>query len=217
MPLLAEILARRLRFINLWLFCSLIIDISGNAGFVSVDCGGNESYTDELGLEWTPDSQFAYGEIARISAPNENRKQYMTVRYFPADNRKYCYTFNVTVRTRYLVRTSFLYGNFDESNVYPKFDISIGASHWTTIVIYDANTIVTHEAVILATAPAISICVSNATTREPFISTIELRQFNGSLYHTDFETQFFLSLSARINFGAETNESVRYFFPRNYL
>ncbi|XP_042460995.1 probable LRR receptor-like serine/threonine-protein kinase At1g67720 isoform X2 [Zingiber officinale] len=179
-------------------------------GFVSVDCGGNESYTDELGLEWTPDSLFVYGETARISSPNENRKQYMTARYFPADNRKYCYTFNVTVRTRYLVRTSFLYGNFDESNVYPKFDISIGASHWTTIVIYDANTIVAHEAVILATAPAISICVSNATTGEPFISTIELRQFNGSLYHTDFETQFFLSLSARINFGAETNESVRY-------
>ncbi|XP_074555557.1 putative LRR receptor-like serine/threonine-protein kinase At1g67720 [Curcuma longa] len=179
-------------------------------GFVSVDCRGSESYADELGLEWTPDSQFVYGETARISAPNENRKQYMTVRYFPADNRKYCYTFNVTVRTRYLVRTSFLYGNFDKSNVYPKFDISIGASHWTNIVIYNANSIVTREAVILATAPAISICVSNATTGQPFISTIELRQFNGSLYHTDFETQFFLSLSARINFGAETNESVRY-------
>ena len=179
-------------------------------GFVSIDCGGSETYTDDIGLVWTPDSQFIYGEAANISVPNENRKQYKTVRYFPADNRKYCYTFNVTIRTRYLVRTSFLYGNFDRSNVYPKFDISIGASHWSTIVIYDEKAIVTQEAVILASFPTVSICLSNATTGQPFISTIELRQFNGSLYHTEFETQFFLSLSARLNFGADNNGSIRY-------
>ncbi|WOL14845.1 hypothetical protein Cni_G23626 [Canna indica] len=179
-------------------------------GFISIDCGGRETYTDDLGLVWSPDNQLISGETANISIPNENRKQYMSVRYFPADDEKYCYTFNVTLRTRYLVRASFLYGNFDKSNVYPKFDISIGASHWTTIVIFDANTIVTQEAVILAAAPTVDICLSNATTGQPFISTIELRQFNGSLYHTDFETEFFLGLSARINFGAESNESVRY-------
>ncbi|XP_072953940.1 probable LRR receptor-like serine/threonine-protein kinase At1g67720 [Typha angustifolia] len=179
-------------------------------GFISLDCGGTDEYTDDLGLEWIPDNKFFYGQTANVSIPNEERKQYMTVRYFPADSRKYCYTLNVRTRTRYLVRASFLYGNFDSSNVYPKFDLSLGATPWSTIVISDANTVEVEELVLLASSPSISVCLSNASTGQPFISTLELRQFNGSLYYTTYETQFFLSLSARINFGAESNDSVRY-------
>ncbi|WOH06046.1 hypothetical protein DCAR_0625469 [Daucus carota subsp. sativus] len=134
----------------------------------------------------------------------------MSVRYFPADNKKYCYTFNVTSRTRYLVRATFLYGNFDNNNVYPKFDISLGPTHWATIVVSDANTIEVQELIFLALDPSISVCLSNATTGQPFISTLELRQFNGSIYLTEFENQFFLSVSARINFGAESEAPVRY-------
>ncbi|KAJ6827970.1 putative LRR receptor-like serine/threonine-protein kinase [Iris pallida] len=179
-------------------------------GFVSIDCGGTRKYTDELGLEWVPDSKLAFGKTALISIPNESRKQYTTVRYFPADNRKYCYTLNVKTRTRYLVRASFLYGNFDNSNVYPKFDISLGATPWSTIVISDEGSVEVEELIFLASSPTISVCLSNATTGQPFISTLELRQFNGSLYFTTYETQFYLSLSARINFGADSNDPVRY-------
>lgn len=145
-----------------------------------------------------------------VAVPSESRKQYTTLRYFPADNRKYCYMLNVKTRTRYLIRASFLYGNYDNSNVYPKFDISLGATPWSTIVISDENTIEVEELIFLAPSPTVSVCLSNATTGQSFISTLELRQFNGSLYYTTFETQFFLSLSARINFGAESNDSVRY-------
>ncbi|KAG6530551.1 hypothetical protein ZIOFF_012792 [Zingiber officinale] len=69
-------------------------------GFVSVDCGGNESYTDELGLEWTLDSQFVYGETARISAPNENRKQYMK---YPDDPYDRIWESDSLKRANYLV------------------------------------------------------------------------------------------------------------------
>lgn len=179
-------------------------------GFLSLDCGGNEKYTDALGLEWTPDNQAIFGGTTILSTPNEAQRQYTTVRYFPADDKKYCYTLQLQNRTRYLVRATFLYGNFDKSNVYPKFDLSLGASHWSTIIVSDENTIEVKELVFLATLPTVSICLSNATTGQPFISTLELRQFNGSLYYTAVETQFFLSLSARINFGAESNDSVRY-------
>lgn len=151
-----------------------------------------------------------YGEATNISVANETRKQYMTLRYFPADSRKYCYTFNVKSRTRYLVRATFLYGNFDNNNVYPKFDISLGPTHWATIVISDANIIETQELIFLASDPIISVCLSNATTGQPFISTLELRQFNGSIYLTEFENQFYLSISARINFGAESEAPIRY-------
>lgn len=151
-----------------------------------------------------------YGETTEVSVANETRKQYQTLRYFPADNRKYCYTLKVTSRTRYLVRATFLYGDFDKNNVYPKFDISLGATHWATIVISDADTIEVQELIILASDPTISVCLSNATTGQPFISTLELRQFNGSVYFTQYESQFYLSVSARINFGADSEAPVRY-------
>ncbi|KAG5002942.1 hypothetical protein GLYMA_10G048800v4 [Glycine max] len=178
-------------------------------GFVSLDCGGKENFTDEIGLNWTPD-KLMYGEISNISVANETRKQYTTLRHFPADSRKYCYTLDVVSRTRYLLRVSFLYGNFDANNVYPKFDIFIGATHWSTIVISDANTIETRELIFLALSPTVSVCLSNATTGKPFISTVELRQFNGSVYYTYTEEHFYLSVSARINFGADSDAPIRY-------
>ncbi|XP_004493940.1 probable LRR receptor-like serine/threonine-protein kinase At1g67720 isoform X1 [Cicer arietinum] len=179
-------------------------------GFISLDCGGTESFTDEIGLQWTTDAKFNYGEISTISVANETRKQYTTLRHFPADSRKYCYTLDVVSRTRYLLRATFLYGNFDKNNVYPKFDISVGATHWSTIVISDANSIEMRELIFLASSPTVSVCLSNATTGQPFISTLELRQFNGSIYFTQYEQQFYLSVSARINFGAESDAPIRY-------
>ncbi|XP_024977328.1 probable LRR receptor-like serine/threonine-protein kinase At1g67720 [Cynara cardunculus var. scolymus] len=179
-------------------------------GFISLDCGGQKNHTDELGLEWTPDDQVVYGTTTNISIANETRRQYQTLRYFPADNHKYCYSLNVKTRTRYLIRATFLYGNFDSNNVYPKFDISLGPTHWATIVISDANTIESQELIFLASDPLVTVCLSNSTTGLPFISTLELRQFNGSIYLTPFEDQFFLSVSARINFGAENEDPVRY-------
>ncbi|XP_068636333.1 probable LRR receptor-like serine/threonine-protein kinase At1g67720 isoform X2 [Aristolochia californica] len=180
-------------------------------GFVSIDCGGTGSYTDEIGLEWVPDNQYMYGQTANISVSGETRRQYTTLRYFPPDdNRKYCYDLDVKSRMRYLIRATFLYGNFDNSNVFPKFDISLGSTHWWTVVISDANTLETRELIILPMSSTISICVSNATTGQPFISTLELRQFNDSMYLTDDETEFYLSVSARINFGAWSPEPVRY-------
>ncbi|CAL9765200.1 unnamed protein product [Musa acuminata subsp. burmannicoides] len=192
----------------------LVLFLSSSAaqmpGFISLDCGGTDEYTDDIGLEWTPDSNIIHGQTASISIPGESRKQYMKVRYFPADSSKYCYTLSVKSRTRYLVRATFLYGNFDRSNVYPKFDIFLGATYWSTIVISDAATIEVQELVLLTSSPTVSVCLSNASTGQPFISTLELRQFNGSLYYTIYETQFFLKLSARINFGAESTDSVRF-------
>ncbi|KAI7751377.1 hypothetical protein M8C21_016925, partial [Ambrosia artemisiifolia] len=174
------------------------------------DCGGEKNHTDNLGLEWTPDDQIMYGTTSKISVENETREQYQTLRYFPADDRKYCYSLNVKSRTRYLIRATFLYGNFDNNNVYPKFDISLGPTHWATIVISDANTIESQELIFLASDPMVSVCLSNSTTGLPFISTLELRQFNGSVYLTPFEDQFYLSVSARINFGADNEDPVRY-------
>ncbi|KAL3628557.1 hypothetical protein CASFOL_027603 [Castilleja foliolosa] len=190
----------------------LLIDASTAQmpGFVSLDCGGTNNYTDELGLNWSPDDYILTGQVANISVANETRQQYQTLRHYPADTNKYCYTLDVVSRTRYLIRATFLYGDFDNNHVYPKFDISFGPTHWATIVISDANTIESQELIFLATDRTVSVCLSNATTGVPFISTLELRQFNGSIYFNQYENQYFLSVSARMNFGAESDAPVRY-------
>ncbi|KAF8101829.1 hypothetical protein N665_0201s0142 [Sinapis alba] len=191
--------------------CLFTSSSAQSPGFVSLDCGGAEPFTDELGLKWLPDTHLLFGATATISSPNQTKTQYTTLRHFPAANsRKYCYTLNVTSRNRYLIRATFLYGNFDSNNVYPKFDISLGATHWTTIAISDAAVIEKAELVFLASSPSVSVCLSNATTGQPFISTLELRQLNGSMYLTQYEDRFHLSVAARINFGAETEDPVRY-------
>lgn len=197
-------------FLSVLVLNSMDIATAQIPGFISLDCGGQTNFTDELGLEWTPDNQIIYGITSNISVTNETRQQYQTVRYFPADSRKYCYTLNVKSRSRYLIRATFLYGNFDSNNVYPKFDISLGPTRWGTIIISDANIIESQELIFLASGSTVSVCLSNATTGQPFISTLELRPFNGSIYLTPFENQFFLSVSARINFGAENEDPVRY-------
>ncbi|KAJ3684036.1 hypothetical protein LUZ61_013200 [Rhynchospora tenuis] len=180
------------------------------AGFVNIDCGGTSAHTDDIGLQWTPDSNYPFGQCANTSFLNNNKTQYNTVRFFPTDDRKYCYRLNVTTRLRYLVRATFLYGNFDNTNVYPKFVISLGATYWDTIVIIDAATPVVSEMVVLAPSPSLNVCLFNASSGLRFISTIELRQFNGSMYTSMFEDQYFMFMAARVNFGALSNASIRY-------
>ena len=55
-----------------------------------------------------------------------------------------------------------------------------------------------------------------ATINSPFISTLELRPLNLSMYSTDFEGSFFLKVAARINFGAPSEDVVRYGTPPQY-
>jgi hypothetical protein len=186
---------------------------SNDAGFLSLDCGGeSRGYTDRIGINWTSDNNFiSGGHTSALAVQYEQLpKKYTTVRYFPADKKKYCYIIPAKERTRYLVRASFLYGNFDKSDMFPKFEISLGDSQWSTILIKDATSVVVEEAIVLMSTPELRVCLSDAITGQPFISTLEIRMLSGSLYSTLYESEFFLSLSRRINFGAANNESIRY-------
>eukprot|EP01018_Ginkgo_biloba_P023329 Gb_37125 [translate_table: standard] len=61
-----------------------------------------------------------------------------------------------------------------------------------------------------ATSSLISVFILDASADNPFISTLELRAFNGSTYATDYEEGFFLKFTARINFGTNSIEPIRY-------
>jgi len=77
--------------------------------------------------------------VAEVNTTNEIGPQYRSYRYFPADNKKYCYTLGTTERRRYLVRATFLYGNSNFDNPYPIFLLYMDSTRWSTLTIKYAS------------------------------------------------------------------------------
>ncbi|KAL5163900.1 putative LRR receptor-like serine/threonine-protein kinase [Glycine soja] len=180
--------------------------------FISIDCGGTNNYTDKsTGLAWISDyGIMKHGKPVEVQNPSGNKVQYQRRREFPIDSRKYCYTLGTEERRRHLVRATFQYGSLDDGDTYPQFQLYLDATKWATVSIYDASRIYVKEMIFRAPSNSIDVCMCCATTGSPFISTLELRPLNLSMYATDFEGSFFLKVAARINFGAPSEDVVRY-------
>ncbi|XP_010250887.1 PREDICTED: probable LRR receptor-like serine/threonine-protein kinase At1g67720 isoform X3 [Nelumbo nucifera] len=180
--------------------------------FVSIDCGGISNYTDpSTGLAWISDTGFTtHGKVVKVDTPKDNMLQYQRRRDFPADRKKYCYTLQTTARRRYLVRATFQYGDSNSEDSYPKFQLYLDSTMWSTITVLDSSRVYVEEIIIRATSTSIHLCLCCATTSSPFISTLELRPLNLSMYATDYEDDFFLKVAARVNFGALSKDAIRY-------
>uniref|UniRef100_A0A1D1YWB0 non-specific serine/threonine protein kinase n=2 Tax=Anthurium amnicola TaxID=1678845 RepID=A0A1D1YWB0_9ARAE len=178
--------------------------------FLSIDCGGTSNYTDpSTGLAWVSDVGFIQsGKVAKVGTSNDDSHQYRSYRYFPADNGKYCYTLQTAERRRYLVRATFLYGGSTTDNQYPEFELYLDCTHWSTIRIIDSSRIYVEEMIIRASSTYFQVCLCCASTGYPFISTLELRPLNGSMYATDYEIDFYLKVAARVNFGALSKDPI---------
>ena len=150
-----------------------------------------------------------HGKVVQVENPNGYWMQYRTRRDFPSDNKKYCYNLSTKERRRYLVRATFQYGSPENEDAYPKFELYLDSTEWATVTIQDASRIYVNEMIIRAPSDSIDVCICCATTGSPFISTLELRPLNLSMYATDYEDIFFLNVAARVNFGALTKDVVR--------
>lgn len=148
--------------------------------------------------------------MAEVKTENEFSPQYMFYRYFPVDNKKYCYTLNTTERRRYLIRATFLYGDSYSESSFPMFQLYLDTTLWATITINDASRVFVEEMIIRAQSTSLQVCLCCASTGYPFISTLELRPLNLSMYFTSYEENFFLKVAARINFGALSADPIRY-------
>ncbi|MBA0556532.1 hypothetical protein Golob_026622, partial [Gossypium lobatum] len=183
-----------------------------SAEFISIDCGSTSNYNDpSTGLSWSSDMDIMkHGRQMTVENPNGNSMQFRTRRDFPSDNKKYCYNLSTKERRRYLVRATFQYGSPANVDAYPKFEIYLDATRWATVTIQDGSRKYVNEMIIRAPSDSIDVCICCATTGFPFISTLELRPLNLSMYATDYEGDFFLNVAARVNFGALTKDLVRY-------
>ncbi|GLU21775.1 hypothetical protein SLE2022_378910 [Rubroshorea leprosula] len=193
-----------------WLASSVLSQVSE---FISIDCGSTSNYTDpSTGLGWVSDMGImSYGNSVAVENPGGNlMMQYRRRRDFPIDNKKYCYTLSTQERRRYLVRATFLYGILQNEETYPKFELYLDATEWATVTIFEASRVYVYEMIIMAPLNSIDVCICCATTGSPFISTLELRPLNLSMYATNYEDNFFLKVAARVNFGALSRDFVRY-------
>lgn len=177
---------------------------------MSIDCGGTSNYTDNTtGLAWISDSGIQGQGTSVQLGGDRTSPQYQTRRDFPTDGKKYCYELATEARRRYIVRASFLYGASVTEGTYPKFQLYLDATKWSTVTIMEASRIYAKEMIIRAPSRSIHVCLCCGTTGSPFISTLEMRPLNLSMYATDYEDQFYLKLAERINFGALNTEPIR--------
>ncbi|KAG8641678.1 hypothetical protein MANES_12G017900v8 [Manihot esculenta] len=180
--------------------------------FISIDCGSTSNYTDpRTGLQWISDNGIMnYGKSVEVKNPDGKFVQYQRRRDFSIDNKKYCYNLSTKERRRYIVRATFQYGSLENEDSFPKFELYLDATKWSTVTILEDSRVYVKEMIIRAPSSSIDVCICCATTGSPFISTVELRPLNLSMYATDFEDSFFLKLAARVNFGAPTEDALRY-------
>ncbi|TVU49677.1 hypothetical protein EJB05_01003, partial [Eragrostis curvula] len=156
--------------------------------FISIDCGAEQAYSDQStrGLLHVSDAGFIEAGLnANVRPPHDNPDRpdlYQNLRYFPYGERS-CYTLRpVTPGRRYLVRARFYYGDYDGLYRRPVFDIYIGVNRWTIVNITAIAGRHVIEAVTVAPADFLQVCLVNTGLGTPFISGLELRPLGATMY-----------------------------------
>lgn len=171
------------------------------------------SYTDETtGISYLSDSNFTEtGENHEISPEYKLQteiQQFWNVRSFPEGIRN-CYILKPVQGkdTRYLIRSRFLYGNYDNKGYLPVFDLYLGVRLWDTVNLEFAGTPVDMEIIHVLSSNYIYVCLVNTGYGVPFISALELRPLDNKIYKSQSGSA--LQLFKRYDFGTTSNEATR--------
>ncbi|CAL9764344.1 unnamed protein product [Musa acuminata subsp. burmannicoides] len=206
----------------LLLFSVVAVQVGGlftdGLGFIYLDCGyGRDAqayYVDQSsGITYVSDAPYIdSGEIHNISSVDALVKlpqRFLTVRSFPSGARN-CYTFkSMTPRLKYLIRASFLYGNYDSKNSSSvQFDLHLDVNFWKTMTVTSRSRRYYTETIMEATTDLISVCLVNTGRGTPFISSLQLRPLNRTIYPV-VNASLSLILSSRFDMGL-TGEPVRF-------
>ncbi|PON51013.1 Malectin-like carbohydrate-binding domain containing protein [Trema orientale] len=205
---------KRFLFALLLVYFDLILVVMGQdqSGFISIDCGRlpkNSTYSESsTGLKYISDEPFIQSGVSKsILAEYKStlQDQVAYVRSFPQGIRN-CYRINVTIGIRYLVRATFLYGNYDGLNQLPEFDLHFGVNFWDTVK-FDSVVISNRKEIIhIPSKDNVQVCLVHTGSGTPFISALELRPLKNTTYVTPYGS---LSLLLRADIGSTINGSYR--------
>ncbi|XP_014499511.1 putative leucine-rich repeat receptor-like protein kinase At2g19210 [Vigna radiata var. radiata] len=170
----------------------ILIQTKGQPGFISIDCGAQAgvNYTDSTyGINYVSDADFINTGVSQTIASEEisreSRRQLWRLRSFPEGKRN-CYKINVTRGSKYFIRTTFLYGNYDGRNMLPEFDLLLGPNRWDTVTIFKASNDQSNEIIHIPSLDYVQICLVDTGNGTPFITTIEFRTLKNDTYVTQF-------------------------------
>ncbi|KAI9079197.1 hypothetical protein K1719_038802 [Acacia pycnantha] len=189
---------------------AVLIQSQDQSGFISIDCGApaKSAYTEETtGIKYISDEKFINSGVRNSitsELQNKYKRQGWTLRSFPQGKRN-CYRINITSGSKYLIRASFVYGNYDGQNGLPRFDLHLGPNLWKTVEITNSSREVYPEIIHVPSLDHIQICLVDTGSGTPFISVIELRTLMNDTYVTQFGS---LSLYFRYDLGS--NKTYRY-------
>ncbi|KAM4111064.1 hypothetical protein ACJW30_05G039900 [Castanea mollissima] len=159
--------------------------------FISIDCGSDEDYIDMgTNISYVSDKELIDTGIVRAISPDlsENLPQFAkNLRSFPLGTRN-CYTLRPEQgkNNNYLIRATFLYGNYDGENRQPVFDLHLGVNAWKTVNLTntDAFRYYYEDIIHVPLTDYIDVCLINTGHGVPFISSLELRLLDNSIYQT---------------------------------
>ncbi|CAL9123448.1 unnamed protein product [Musa textilis] len=189
-----------------FIFFLLFLGADATSGFISIDCGASDSYTDANGIRWESDRAYiSNGESRAVQSTESMATPLTTLRVF-SSRKKNCYPILLPDAPRILARVSFHYGNYDKKAAPPTFELQFDGNSWATVVTR-MDRAVYFEAVHDVRMGRTSICVAQTIPRQlPFVSSIEVRRLENSMY--DGEPTYAFFLLRRWSFGA--TDIVRY-------
>ncbi|KAK0595269.1 hypothetical protein LWI29_005122 [Acer saccharum] len=208
-------MSKHFHFALLCAFClAVFVHSQDQSGFISLDCGlpaEGSNYTDiNTSIDYISDAAFIDMGISKTISPEfttpDLEKQLLYVRSFP-ENIRNCYNIKVTNSNKYLIRATFMYGNYDSQGKVPVFELHLGENLWSVIGFENASTVRTLEILHVSKLDYINICLINTNLGTPFISALELRPLNNNTYVTKSGS---LMLLSRLDIGSTTNQTVRY-------
>ncbi|XP_052158609.1 senescence-induced receptor-like serine/threonine-protein kinase [Oryza glaberrima] len=191
-------------------------------GFLNIDCGltNKSTYNDiPTNLTYVSDREYveggkSYDIMAQYMADATNEQE-KTLRSFP-DGQRNCYRLPTNSSKKYLIRTTFTYGNYDGLNSSEKgslflFGLHIGVNFWATVNLTNWGSSYTVWKEVLTVAPDkfISVCLINLRSGTPFISTLDLRELDDSMYPF-LSSSVSLSYFTRQRFGEVNDQFTRY-------
>uniref|UniRef100_A0A2C9UZW7 non-specific serine/threonine protein kinase n=1 Tax=Manihot esculenta TaxID=3983 RepID=A0A2C9UZW7_MANES len=191
-----------------------VVKAQDQSGFISIDCGvpDNASYTDKTTyLNYVSDAAFIDTGISMKISPEfrtyDIDQQLQNLRSFPEGNRN-CYNVGLKKGSKYLIRATFMYGNYDGQNKAPQFDIHLGSTKWDTVETINATMIITKEIIHVTTMSYLLACLANTGSGTPFISALEFRPLKNASYN--YTESGSLVRFTRLDIGSTTNQTVRY-------
>lgn len=193
-------------------------------GFISLDCGSPEGtrYTEiSNNISYVSDAPYVKSGVSesigsRFGPNGPFPRQLRTLRSFPQGVRN-CYNVSIVNGTKYLIRASFLYENYDGLNLLPEFDIYIGNSFWERVNFTDIHMEPFIELIHITSSNEVHMCLINIGNGVPIISSLEFRPLLNITYQTVSRS---LSLQSRFDFGPSDSQEYRYsstFFCRNKI